>query len=65
MTAGPSKDSRSPLVVAQGYPHVYMHFLANVVRAGLQRYVIPFPAPSRLAHDFLARLKGASQWLRG
>lgn len=47
-------------MVAQGYPHVYMHFLANVVRAGLQRYGIPFPAPSRLAHDFLARLKGAS-----
>ena len=44
---------------SHGYPQVYPHFLANVVREKLQKYVIPFPVPSRLAHDFIAELKGA------
>lgn len=53
------KDPSRNLHFHHGYPQVYQHFLANVVREKLQKYVIPFPVPSRLAHDFIAELKGA------
>ena len=53
------KDPSRDLYFHHGYPQVYPHFLANVVREKLQKYVIPFPVPSRLTHDFIAELKGA------
>lgn len=53
--SGGKKDPTRDLHLRHGYPHVYEHFLSNVVQARLQRFVIPFPVPSRLAHDFLAR----------
>ena len=61
-TRGASRGKIDPtrnLYFHHGYPGVYYHFLANVVLAGLQQYVIPFPVPSRLAYDFLNQLGGA------
>lgn len=52
-------DPTRSLYFNHGYPQVYLHFLANIVRAGLQQYVIPFPVPSRLGHDFLEQLQSA------
>ena len=55
------RDSSRDLFFHHGYPQVYLHFLANIVKANLQDYVIPFPVPSRLAHDFLAQLQAQEQ----
>jgi len=52
-------DPKRALHFNHGYPQVYFHFLANIVRANVAEYVIPFPSPSRLAHDFLAQLGSA------
>jgi Methyltransferase domain len=35
-----------------GFPTVYYTFLANVIHSNLTDYVIPFPAPSKLASDY-------------
>ena len=41
----------------KGHSHqVFFDFLGNVVNAGVQAFVIPFPAPSRLAADRLVKL---------
>jgi len=37
------------LNLKHGYPTVYYQFLANVVRAGVQDYIIPLPLPSLIA----------------
>jgi predicted O-methyltransferase YrrM len=61
-TRGASRLKPDPtrnLYLHHGYPQVYLHFLANIVREKLQQYVIPFPVPSRLAHDFLEELQSA------
>ena len=57
------RDPTRDLYFHHGYPQVYTHFLANIVRAGLERFVIPFPVPSRLANDFLAQLPAAQPGL--
>lgn len=44
--------SRSPLRdmgLKNGYPTLYYQFLSNIVHAGLQDVVVPFPAPSTTA----------------
>jgi predicted O-methyltransferase YrrM len=38
-----------------GYPSLYYTFLTNVVRAGLQDIITPFPLTSHLAADVLAK----------
>jgi SAM-dependent methyltransferase len=50
-TLMPEKD----LSWRHGYPSVYYTFLSNVLHKKVQDYVIPFPVPSRLAADYLAR----------
>lgn len=37
------------LKIRNGYPQIYYDFLANVVRAGLQERITPFPVPSTIA----------------
>lgn len=39
-----------------GYPTVYYQFLANVVRAGMQHVVVPFPQTSLTAARWLLRM---------
>jgi cephalosporin hydroxylase len=43
------------LRLRHGYPQVYYTFLANVVRAGHQDTIIPFPQTSQIAARWLAR----------
>jgi hypothetical protein len=52
-SAGAPDPTRN-LLPAHGYPQVYYQFLTNVAQRNLSEYVIPFPASSRLAHDFFA-----------
>ena len=52
--AGPSDPTRD-LLWRNGYPQVYYTFLSNIVHLGLEQYIIPFPAPSRLAFNVLSR----------
>ena len=40
-----------------GYPTVYYQFLANVLYAGLQDYIVPLPNTSGIAARFLEKLK--------
>ena len=47
------RDATRDLHFKHGWPTVYYHFLSNVVRANLSDFIIPFPAPSTLAHSFL------------
>ena len=41
--------------LVSGYPSVYMTFLSNMAQLNLTNQVIPFPAPSELAAQFLRR----------
>lgn len=54
-----SQDRMRDLQLVHGYPSVYYHFLSNVVNQRLADFVIPLPAPSRLASDLL-KLRKAS-----
>lgn len=47
--AGGERD----LMLRHGYPQVYYQFLANVVRSGQQRRIIPFPQTSLIASRYL------------
>jgi len=47
----PERDLR----LRHGYPQVYYQFLSNVVHAGLQDVILPFPAPSLIAARYFAR----------
>lgn len=38
-----------------GYPRLYYQFLANVVHAGLQDYIVPFPNASHIAARWLLK----------
>lgn len=51
--SGGRRDATRDLHFKFGWPTVFWHFLSNVVRANLSDFVIPFPAPSTLAHSFL------------
>ncbi len=44
------------LRIAHGVPRLYYTFLANVVRAGLQDWITPFPTTSQTATKVLAEL---------
>jgi hypothetical protein len=46
------RDETRDLVWHHGFPSVYYTFLSNVVHSGTSDYVIPFPAPSKLASDY-------------
>ena len=50
-------DASRDLRLHHGYPHVYYEFLLNMIDAGVQDYVIPFPSTSRMANTFLADAK--------
>lgn len=43
------------LRLTHGYPRVYEQFVANVVRAGHQNTIIPFPQTSQIAARWFAR----------
>lgn len=45
--------SERDLQTLHGYPRVYYQFLANVVRSGQQRRIIPFPQTSLIAARYL------------
>ena len=45
------------LLFENGHPSIYRHFLSNVVHAGVQDRVVPFPIPSTQAARFLAQRK--------
>lgn len=45
----PSRSPRAQMGLRHGYPTLYYQFLANIVHAGLQDVVVPFPATSTIA----------------
>jgi len=45
----PSAPPLTDLALKNGYPTLYWQFLANIVHAGLQDFVVPFPATSTIA----------------
>lgn len=47
----PERDLR----LFQGYPQVYYQFLSNVVHAGVERFIYPFPNTSLIAARFFAQ----------
>ena len=49
----PSRSPRADMGLRHGYPTLYYQFLANVVHAGLQDVVVPFPATSTIAARLL------------
>jgi predicted O-methyltransferase YrrM len=49
----PGSELNGALQLVHGYPSVYYQFLANVVHAGLQDVITPFPAPSVIAARLL------------
>lgn len=52
----PAAPPLTDLAPQNGYPTLYYHFLANIVHAGLQGFVVPFPATSTIAaRVFIAR----------
>lgn len=46
-------DGERDLLPKYGYPSVYYQFLANVVKVGQQRRIIPFPQTSLIASRYL------------
>lgn len=40
-------------MLRNGHPTVYRTFISNVIHKGLQQYVVPFPATSRVAGNFI------------
>lgn len=49
----PSRSPRTDMGLQHGYPTLYYQFLANIVHAGLQDVVVPFPATSTIAARLL------------
>ncbi|MFK7740799.1 MAG: class I SAM-dependent methyltransferase [Planctomycetota bacterium] len=49
----PSKPPLTDMGLVNGYPTLYYQFLANIVHAGLQDVVVPFPATSTIAARLL------------
>ena len=45
----PKGSPRADMGLVNGYPRLYYQFLANIVHAGLQDVVVPFPATSTCA----------------
>lgn len=45
-------DPDFDLQMHRGYPSIFYTFLSNVMRSGVKEYVIPFPAPSKVASDY-------------
>jgi predicted O-methyltransferase YrrM len=45
----PARSPRAEMRLLHGYPTLYWQFLANVVHAGLQGSIVPFPATSTIA----------------
>ena len=56
-STGGAYDPARNLHLQHGYPSVYYSFLSNMVHLGLQDYIIPFPAPSRMAATIMSDLK--------
>ena len=54
---GGKPDPSRDLDLQAGYPRAYFHFSANMIAANLTRAVVPFPATSAMAADFLAARK--------
>ena len=46
-----------------GYPHLYYTFIANVMRAGVQDYITPFPTTSETAAIVLKTLGAKAQFI--
>lgn len=49
----PARSPRAAMGLRHGYPTLYYQFLANIVHAGLQDVVVPFPATSTIAARLL------------
>ena len=49
----PNSEAFVGMQMQNGYPTVYWQFLANIVHAGLQEVVVPFPATSTIAARWL------------
>jgi hypothetical protein len=49
-------ERRRGLGLHFGYPTLYYQFLANVVKLGYQRQIIPMPMTSNIAHEILTEL---------
>ncbi len=49
----PSRSPRADMGLVHGYPTLYYQFLANVVHAGLEDVIVPFPATSTIAARLL------------
>ncbi len=49
----PRRSPRADMGIRHGYPTLYYQFLANVVHAGLQDVIVPFPATSTIAARLL------------
>ena len=54
-TGGLETTEERDLELRHGYPSVYYTFLSNVVRSGVQDFVIPLPVPSTTGAQILAR----------
>lgn len=55
LLTGSLPKAMTDLLWVNGRPNIYTFFLSNVVHAGVQDRVIPFPIPSRQAARFLAQ----------
>lgn len=44
-----SDTQERDLLLKNGYPNIYYQFLSNVIHAGLQDYILPFPNTSLIA----------------
>ena len=49
----PRRSPRRDMGLKHGYPTLYYQFLANVVQAGLDHVIVPFPATSTIAARLL------------
>jgi hypothetical protein len=56
-------ERRKGLGLYHGYPTLYFQFLANVIKLGYQRQIVPMPMPSSIAHDILAHLGYTAQFI--
>ncbi len=50
-----SDTAERDLRLHHGYPQVYYQFLSNIVHAGLERFIYPFPNTSLIAARYLAQ----------
>jgi hypothetical protein len=55
LLTGSLPKAMTDLLWVNGRPSIYLSFLSNVVHAGVQDRVVPFPIPSRQAARFLAQ----------